>query len=390
MFIGEPGDLCILWGTIYHKFIKPVGSVSLATNALSGYDIINMMDGIDHFVSDSLLARKCDMRIGRVVNTTCHKTGLTWSPREEWFGRGHAAVWRGEFALAVVIPIALRLIDDGVPTLHYTVRQAMWRRRSQAEKLDKQWDTKRNFRALVLLCGPLVVANITKTARDNNCKYDDKVAISYKPDLSKEREKWWRWQTKEEVTNHIKEYRKEEATTITELKKANLYVVHHVDSLLISKPGKAARYTDVGLLFIGQCDKCASSKKCTCTPNKILSISEAARNRIKGGHHSSEPIISSPNGITDVDLNVVIGGGWMRTSFHNDDAGGTVSYTAKYAEPAIDKDEPDNDRTTAWPYYLIPFHRESWGMTSINMLVGYYDDDIRLQNVSLANTKKRK
>ena len=76
---------------------------------------------------------------------------------------------------------------------------------------------------------------------------------------------------------------------------------------------------------------------------------------------------SQPRGMRDHELAFVAGGGYLRYCLHGRNATGVFGWTAKYAQPI------DHSAASQFP---IRFHRETWGITSLNMLVGWHPPDL--------------
>jgi hypothetical protein len=366
----DPGDVCILWGNIVHKFMKAPCSVTLAANSVSGFDMRRMATAYAHFSNDMVDMIKSGS-FYRV--STCPTTGLSYSIREEWEPSFHAGIRNGCSILSILLPWILRSLDNGVDVSNDTYMFINnIDQQNDARTIDSQ---ERDLRSLdgghnrwsntlnaITTCY-VVDSGVSATQWSTHCAANKLV-------------KWWLQPTPDEdcdVDKAFKEYTAMRDGLIEWGTSFGRISSHSSELGLIISPATPRReMKSIEYTYYSESE---------CKQRATHPYAASNRGTITNMYGSIQFIHSKTGGAAlapgwtrnDNGFAYVINGGAMRSSLHAANGGGMASYTAKYADVDLGiKGKPGLAVTNSYlPYFNIPYHRESWSTTSINMYVGF-------------------
>jgi hypothetical protein len=367
-----PGDVCLLWGNIVHKFIKAPCSVTLAANSMSGYDMRRIATAYDYFVNETLTMRRgCGFR-----EATCPTTGLSWSVREEWEPSLCAGVRRGSCSLAILLPWLLRCLDGGVDMSAAT---CCWIHEQQqhAEWLDKQessWPTKLRIDNRWSTVIGLFTENVM-------------TANEWQKQSSSIVNRWWSMPTHDEDVDAYDEhqtYQSARNTLIASMVRDGLMDIDSSERGIMvfkSQPHMHMSSLPTPTYYSERNGRPRSSKPfIDIETRKNGSVPKDTTYASIPFPHSTHDGLTSEWDRSDNGYAYTILGGAIHGSLHAGNGGGMFDWTAKYNDPDIGTDKKPGIAVTSdhLPYFNIFYHREAWSTTSTNLYVAFDHDEYQL------------
>lgn len=354
----DPGDMILIHGGTLHKFFKPLGSVTLATNLISPFDLIRIMN-----LTDEWTIQSHDMRTKKAHGTMYQRLvadGIAKCGREEWFSRFDHGLFLGDHVLRAALPLVVRAYADGIMP-HVSLKVALHARHDQAVALDEA-DKDMNTGGSWVATLTELVGGIKLDPMRYNCNKTRHEATRDWSWLIK-RQYWERGWRAEVINARIE--------TANDIKMKS--IGKQSDEFAAVAPTLAMRDGVPDFINPNSPATQAIQDKLTEKMDEKLYQNRCEQH---GLHESRSLRIPFNESWHDTNPKFLLAGGYVRYCLYTNKEGGQYAYSGKFCEP-----KPCAVKMKELPTFNLSFHRETWCTSSANLFVGWHQETIdRLQH----------
>jgi hypothetical protein len=353
-------------------------------NAMDAVDLVRILYLYDTWVTNSRELRAPGMQQERNM---CD--GITMGVRESWHALLYQCYLRGDHSLLWAVPLVARAVLDNVQPSARVLKE-LWKRRTQAPLIDrsshvhvhKQKRSRSSIyeRTLVALCAGVEVAsdNTSGCSTIDESKGDiefEKVTSLVPSDT---RDYWLSPIPAELLPGEVGGL--DIKRRINYAADGNIPSAERCIPLVMKAELKTWQTIDPDLP--------------TAPGSRPYALTDTDHEA--GGYHTSVPrVYGGTCTVSDSKAPVKrdrddciefgISGGYNRYSLHNGNAGGLWGWTGKFARPSHvyggdsglsrrtflkRQKNPPAKLSSEWPFFMVLWHVESWGMSSFNISMG--------------------
>lgn len=331
--------MMVLSNCAFHTFYKEANTVTVATNTLTGLDLVRSLRSLD-----KIKLAVTEMRVSasspdnHIVVKDLKAGNIYWSTRSKWLPRlWHAAVLTLD-PLAVVLPLVARAMKKDNIKPCGLLLQELRERMSAAVSLD---EAEFKLRPSLAAAGAAAAAAAAPSSAPRATpvgKWTMMLNAVVEGSSANIHDSW------------------------IELDQLEARAADIVKALKLLPKGKGLKEEDLVLPSANGLTKLKETVMAPWCKGELENAKKAYQERLENKSlHGAVPIACN---LEDDSLAFMCGGGYLRYCYNEQNQPGVFAWTAKWAQPKT----PAPTRAA----HGIMCHHETWGITSLNILLGYY------------------